>query len=87
MLRDPGPQRDRTNKRTSVRLIADKIERKKSIFYYLMMIVGAAAISFGFYSVGEGKRVGLLPGIAALFLGFLVTFSGLLLAFAPGFFS
>ena len=58
-----------------------------SFLYYMMMIGGVVAISFGFYSVCGGERGGQWGGIAALFLGFLGTFLGVLFAFAPGFFS
>jgi len=54
------------------------------VLFYGMMLAGAAGMSLGFYLCGE--RVRVRAGIALLFAGFLLTFLGVLLAFAPGFF-
>ncbi len=57
------------------------------IFAYGMMLVGWGAMTYGFLLAGSPREGKGWLGVVLLFGGFLVTFSGVLLAFAPRFFS
>lgn len=57
------------------------------MIYYLMMIAGGAAMSFGFrLTASRESRTGW-AGIVLLYAGLVAAFLGVLLAFAPRFFS
>ncbi len=58
-----------------------------TLFYYAIMISGALALSFGFYALGERKLWDGWGGVILMFAGLITTFLGVLLAFAPRFFS
>jgi len=54
--------------------------------YVILMLLGGAVLSYGFYLTGEGKGNQAWTGIGLLFAGFAIAFFGVLLAFAPRFF-
>lgn len=57
------------------------------VFDYLLMLIGGAAMSVGFYYFGEDEGARGWGGVALLFAGLIAAFLGVLLAFAPHFFS
>ncbi len=56
-------------------------------FYYLLMLGGGAAMVAGFRMAGSTGSRKVWRGIALLYAGFAAAFLGVLLAFAPRFFS
>ncbi len=57
------------------------------MFYYLMMIAGGAAMSWGFRLAASRESRRGWAGIGLLYAGLIAAFLGVLLAFAPRFFS
>jgi hypothetical protein len=57
------------------------------VFDYLLMLCGGTAMSVGFYLFGQDEGRRAWGGIALLFAGLIAAFLGVLLAFAPHFFS
>ncbi|MBM3319346.1 MAG: hypothetical protein FJY73_01520 [Candidatus Eisenbacteria bacterium] len=56
-------------------------------FYYLLMLGGGAAMVAGFRMAGSAESGRAWRGIGLLYAGFAAAFLGVLLAFAPRFFS
>ena len=57
------------------------------IFAYVMMLVGWGAMAYGFLLAGSSREGKGWLGVTLLLGGFVLTFGGVLLAFAPRFFS
>ncbi|MFH1681074.1 MAG: hypothetical protein ABIH26_10575 [Candidatus Eisenbacteria bacterium] len=57
------------------------------VFYYVLMLAGWAAMSAGFRMAGSARDGKAWGGIGLLFAGSVAAFLGVLLAFAPRFFS
>ncbi|MFH1279882.1 MAG: hypothetical protein ABIK65_16085 [Candidatus Eisenbacteria bacterium] len=58
-----------------------------SVIHAFLMLGGGAAMVFGFWMFGERRGGAGWVGAALLFLGLGAAFVGVLLAFAPRFFS